>query len=225
MKKTLTKHQTIQQNVKYNDLINDTAYSEILSVNHAEIKSVVLAEIENNLGWARIANMYQITGVLAFVLGTFKAFMPFFVTREYVFLLWLGIGLLFTFSVLIALHELIHVAAYKLIGAKNLSFGFIWHKFLFFVQSDYEVLNYKQFKFIALAPAVVVGIVSFLGMIIFYNQPPFFFFLPIFAFHSIFCSGDFGLLCFFQNRPELEIVTFDVKSEGKAYFYGKKINE
>ncbi len=222
MKNSSNRPQKISHKMNYNDLINDPEYTEIASVNHIEIKHLVLAEIKKNLGWARVANMYQITGILAFVLGTFKAFIPFFITGEYVFLIWLGIGLIFTFSLLIGLHELIHAAAYKYIGANHLSFGMVWDKFLFYVQSDYEVLNYKQFKIVALAPAVVIGILSVLGMIVFYNQSPFFFFLPIFSFHSIFCSGDFGLLCFFQNRPNMEILTFDIREEGKAYFYGKK---
>jgi len=206
----------------YEEIIHNPDYAEIKSIEHSEIKNLVINEIVNNQGSARIGNMYQIVGVLAFVLGGFKAFMPFYLNRETVFLVWLGIGLVFTFTFLIALHELIHAVAYKFVGARHLSFGIVWRKFLFYVQADREVLNYKQFKTVAMAPAVIVGILSVLGMAIFYNQPAFYFFLPIFSFHSFFCSGDFGLLCFFENRPEMEVFTFDIKEEGKAYFYGKK---
>lgn len=206
----------------YNELLANDDYQEIASVKHTEMKDFVVSEVVENQGWARIANMYQIAGVLAFVLGGFKAFMPFFVQREAVYLWWLFFGLIFTFTVLIVLHELIHAIAYRRVGARHLSFGMELRKFLFYVQADREVLNYKQFKIVALAPVILVGLLSTLGMVIFYNQPAFYFFLPIFSFHSLFCGGDFGLLCFFQNRPDQNILTFDVKEEGKTYFYASK---
>lgn len=207
----------------YKELQNNTDFSEIAVWEHKNLKEMLIKEITDNPGWSRVANMYQIAGVLAFVLGGFKAFMPFFVHREAQFLIWLGYGLIFTFTLLIGIHELIHAAAYRWVGANNLSFGCELKKFLFYVLADKQVLNYEQFKKVALAPAVVVAVLSILGMAIFYTQPYFFFFLPIFAFHSLFCAGDFGLLCFFQNRPNQEIVTYDVKEEGITYFYAKEI--
>jgi len=206
----------------YKELKQNSDFSEIAVLEHKNLKEMLVKEITDNSGWSRVANMYQITGVLAFVLGGFKAFMPFFVHREAQYLIWLSYGLLFTFSFLIVFHELVHAAAYKLVGAKELSFGMDLKKFMFWVMADKQVLNYEQFKKVALAPAVIVAVLSIFGMVIFYTQPYFFFFLPIFAFHSLFCAGDFGLLCFFQNRPEQEIVTYDIKIEGKTYFYAKQ---
>ncbi len=206
------------------DVKQNFDYEELTVISHDEIKPMVLKEIAENQNWSRVANMYQITGILAFVLGAFKAFMTFFLHREVTKMIWIGYGLFFTFTLLIVFHELIHAAAYRFVGAKNLSFGARWKKFMFYVQADRQVLGYEQFKIVALSPAVVVSVLSLAGMAIFYNQPLFYFFIPVFAFHSLFCGGDFGLLCYFQNRPEMEIVTFDVKEEGKTYFYGKRKN-
>jgi hypothetical protein len=205
----------------YQELISHPDYKELCSVSHGEVKTIILAEITKNNCWARVANMYQITGILAFILGAFKAFMPFFVYRQWVDLVCLGVGIVFTFSFLILLHELIHALAYRLVGVRNLSFGYNLRKFMFYVEADRQVINHDQFKKVALAPAVVIGALSVAGMIFFYNQPPFYFFLTIFSFHSLFCSGDFGLLCFFENRDYQEVLTFDVKDEGRMYFYGK----
>lgn len=205
----------------YSELINNNEYAEIASVSHHDIKTFVIAEIEKQPLYARIANMYQITGVLAFVLGGFKAFMPFFTNRETIYLFWLLGGLVFTFSVLIIVHELIHAMAYRAVGARELSFGMNIRKFIFYVQANKQVLNFKQFQIVALAPVTIVAALSIIAMAVLYQHPAFYFFIPIFAFHSIFCSGDFGLLCFFQNRPKMDIVTFDVKNEAKTYFYAK----
>jgi len=207
--------------MKHNELISSNEYEQIIALKHSEIKNFIVTEVEKQSIWARIANMYQITGLLAFVLGLFKAFMPFFTKRESIYLFWLVLGLVFTFTVLIIMHELIHALAYRYVGARNLSFGMNIRKFMFYVQADKQVLNYKQFKIVALAPVVTVAILSILGMIIFYNHAAFYFFIPILAFHSVFCGGDFGLLCIFANRSDKEILTFNVKSEEKTYFYAK----
>lgn len=206
----------------YTELQKNTDYNEIAQLRHSEMKEFIVGEMEKNQGYARIINMYQVVGMLAFILGLFKAFMPFYTQREWIYLVYLTAGLLFTCTFLILIHELIHALAYRYVGVRHLSFGMNLKKFMFYVQADKQVLTYKQFRVVALAPTVVVAALSFLGMIIFYQQPIFYFFLPILAFHALFCGGDFGLLCFFQNRTNMDIVTFDVKNEGKTYFYGKE---
>ena len=207
--------------MNYQDIINNPAYTELASVKHDEIKPFLAGEISRNPVWARVANMYQLLGIFTFILGVFKAFMPFYAHREGKYLIALGAGLLFTFTVLIALHELIHALAYVCVGARKLSFGMKLRKFMFYVQADGEVLDYKQFRIVALAPAVLVTLLSVVGMALCYNQPLFYFFIPVLGLHSLFCGGDFGLLCFFQNRPDNDIVTFDLKKESTTYFYGK----
>ena len=208
--------------MSYEELIHNPDYKEISSVSHTDIKGLIFKEIAVNRGWSHIARIYQITGVLVFIIGCFKALLPFFKLHKTTNLIGLGWGILFTFTVLIVLHELIHAAAYRWVGATNLSFGMEWRKFLFFVQADKQVLNYNQFKIVALAPVIVVGVLSILGMVVTYHHPAFYFFLTVFAFHSLFCAGDFGLLCFFQNRFDHEILTFDSKYEKKTYFFSKQ---
>ncbi|MBN2766314.1 MAG: DUF3267 domain-containing protein [Paludibacteraceae bacterium] len=202
-----------------NELKSNPDYKLLDEVKHDEMKNFIVAEVEQQPPFARIANMYQIAGLLAFVIGGFRAFMPFFTNRETIYLWWLLAGLVFTFTVLIALHELIHAVAYRFVGAKNLSFGMSLRKFMFYVQADGQVLNFKQFQIVALAPAVLVSALSLVGMAVFYTHPAFYFFIPVFGLHSIFCGGDFGLLCYFQNRKDKEILTFDVKAESKTCFF------
>ena len=206
----------------YNELQNNSEYTELASVKHEDVRSFITAEMEQKPLFVKVASIYQITGILAFLLGVIKALIPFFTQRETEFLGWLGFGILFSFSLLIVIHELIHAAAYRFVGIKNLSFGMYLRKFLFYVQADKQVVNYKQFTIVALAPSIVVSFLTILGMIIFYQQPVFYFFIPIFAFHSIFSGGDFGLLSVFQNRPNQDILTFDLKCNATTYFYAKQ---
>lgn len=208
----------------YNELVSNPEFEQIASIEHSEIRSFVLGEVAKRPLWAHIANIVQITGLLVFVFGAFKVFVLFFERNETAYFRWLLYGLIFTFTFLIVIHELIHAIAYRIVGARHLSFGMNLRKFMFYVQADKQVLNYKQFQMVALAPAIIIGIISLLGLVFFYNQPAFYFLVPVFAFHGIFCGGDFGLLCFFQNHSDREIVTFDIKAEGKTYFYSGPLN-
>ena len=208
--------------MKPETLINNNNLEKIEEIAHNNLKPFLRREITGNQGWGLIAKMYQAMGLLLVGFALVKAFAPYVTLRETASLEGLGMGVLFTFTVLIVLHELLHAIAYLLVGARKLSFGMNLKKFLFYVQADKQVLNYKKFMIVALAPVVLVGVVSLAGAIFYYGQPLYFFFLVIFGLHGLFCGGDFGLLCFFENRKEEEIYTFDVKSEGKTYFYKKK---
>ena len=208
--------------MKYLELVNSTDYEITDEISHNDMKPFLRREITGNQGWGLIAKMYKAMGLLLVGFALVKAFAPYVTLRETASLEGLGMGVLFTFTVLIVLHELLHAIAYLLVGARKLSFGMNLKKFLFYVQADKQVLNYKKFMIVALAPVVLVGVVSLAGAIFYYGQPLYFFFLVIFGLHGLFCGGDFGLLCFFENRKEEEIYTFDVKSEGKTYFYKKK---
>ena len=208
--------------MKYPELINNPDYEKIEELSHDDIRPFLRREIAGNQGWGLIAKMYQGIGLLLVGFALIKAFAPYMTRRDTASLEGLGMGVLFSFSVLIVLHELLHAIAYLLVGAKKLSFGMNLRKFMFYVQADKKVLNYKQFMFVVLAPAVVVGFVSLSGAIFFYGQPLYYFFMILFGLHGLFCGGDFGLLCFFENRKDDEIYTFDVRKEGKTYFYKKK---
>jgi hypothetical protein len=203
----------------YNELIKNPDYSLIQTLEHAEMKKLVVSEFRKNRGWSRIAIAYQLIGTSAFAFFLTLAIIKAVENHDFSNLIQFGYGTLFAFTALVIIHEFIHAAAYLLVGARHISFGMQLRKFMFYVLSDKDVVNYNQFKIVALAPAVIISSLSLAVLIIFYNQPIFYFILPIFGLHSVFCGGDFGLLCFFQNRPEQEILTFDVKTEGKTYFY------
>ena len=205
--------------MKYPELINNPDYEKIEELSHDDIRPFLRREIAGNQGWGLIAKMYQGIGLLLVGFALIKAFAPYMTRRDTASLEGLGMGVLFSFTVLIVLHELLHAIAYLLVGAKKLSFGMNLKKFLFYVQADRQVLNYKRFMIVALAPAVVVATVSLAGAIYFYGQPLYYFFMVLFGLHGLFCGGDFGLLCFFENQKDDEIYTFDVKKEGKTYFY------
>lgn len=204
------------------ELTGSPDYELVAVVKHDEVKPFVKREMERNEGWARVANMYQLAGWLVIMLGLFKAFMPFYTKREYLYLLYLLGGAVALFTVGIVLHEAIHALAYRYVGARHVSWGANPRKFQFYVLADGEVLDYRRFRIVALAPAVAITVLALAGMAVCYNQPLFYSFLAVLGLHGLCCAGDFGLLCVFQNYGEQSVLTFDDRVRGLTCFYRRR---
>ena len=121
---------------------------------------------------------------------------------------------------LLPLHEYIHVLAYKSQGAKHTSYDANLKKFYFLAVADKFVANKKEFQIVALAPIVVISF--FLLVALFFTSPIWTMtVLGTLLVHTAFCSGDFGLLSYFDFHKEKDIVTFDDRAGRVSYFYGK----
>jgi hypothetical protein len=208
-------------NPTIHQLQNSGEYELIASLNHQEIKEFVINQLSEG---GRLIQTYMIYQVLMIVVGIF------FLTRSVVFafqdsltqLNFSMAAVLFSFSILIVIHELIHGTALKISGAKNVTYGGYLKKFIFYAEADQFVLNRKQFAFVALAPLFVVKFITLTGIIFLFNQPIFYFLIIIMSAHSLFCAGDIGLLSIFYKHKNSEIYTFDVKEEKTSYYYIKK---
>jgi len=122
---------------------------------------------------------------------------------------------------LIPLHEFIHVLAYKSQGATKTSYDANLKKFYFMAIADQFVANKKEFTIVALAPFTVIS-AALLIMFIFSGPLFSITILSTFLTHTACCSGDFGLLSYFEVHRDKMIVTYDDKSNGISYFYGKE---
>jgi hypothetical protein len=202
-------------------LRNSGEYELIAKLNHHQIKEFVIDQLMQN---GKIIKFYMIYQVVMIMTGMF------FFTRSIVMaikgdavpLYYSLAALVFCFSVLIVIHELLHGIALKLSGAPKVSFGGYLKKFIFYAEADKFVINRRQFAFIALTPLIVVKLVTLIGVILFFNHPIFYFLIFVMSAHSLFCAGDIGLLSVFYKIKNVEIFTFDVKAEKTSYFYMRK---
>lgn len=208
--------------MEYDDIKNSADYKIIETLNHNNIKNFVKRETINSKGWGVIGRMYQLFGALLVLLLLSKATTLFIRTSHTQHLIAIGIGLATTFSLLIIIHELLHALAYKAIGTKHIFLNMNIKKFLFYVQADRQIFNYKQIKIVALAPAVVIFVLGTIGVTVFFGQPLYYFFATLIGGHSLFCLGDFGMLSFFENRKENTIFTVTIKSKQETYFYARR---
>jgi hypothetical protein len=207
-------------NPSISELQDSEEYELLAQLHHSQIKEFVIQQLSENGKLVKAYMFYQIVMIL---IGMF------FFTRSIVFAfqvfyepLYYSLGaLVFCFSVLIIIHELLHGIALKFTGAKNINFGGYLKKFIFYAEADQHVLNRKQFAFIALTPLVAVQIITLIGVFFFLQQPVFYFIIFVMSAHSLFCAGDIGLLTIFFKHKTGEIFTFDVKAEKTSYYYKK----
>jgi len=205
-------------NPSIEELRNSGQFELIAQLNHSQIKEFVINQLTQN---GKIIKVYMIYQILMIMIGMF------FFTRSIV-LAFQGLptplyyslaALVFCFSILIVIHELLHGIALKLAGAKRVTYGGYLKKFIFYAEADQFVINRRQFAFIALTPLFAVKLVTLIGIIFLFNQPVFYFLIFVMSAHSLFCAGDIGLLSVFHKSKNAEVYTFDVQAEKTSYFY------
>jgi hypothetical protein len=203
------------------DLQNNNEFELLAEVSHQKLREFVVEQINEEKYIIRIYSVYQVVMMMILV---------FLLTRSVIFafkgysepIIGIGLAVLFSFSLLIVIHELLHALAYLLSGARKISFGFILKKFTFYALADQQVIKSQEFHFVALTPFIVVKLICLIGVISFYNQPMMYFYLSIMCLHSMFCAGDLAMLAFYSLHRGKEIFNFDNRSEGKTYFYIRK---
>jgi hypothetical protein len=202
------------------DLQNESEFELLTEVSHQKLREFVVEQITEEKYVIRIYSIYQAIMMLLFV---------FLLTRGIVLsikghsemLIEFGLAIVFSFSALIIIHELLHALAYLLTGALKISFGVIPKKFVFYALADRQVIASRAFHIVALTPFIIVKLICIIGFIEFYNDQLMYFFVSIMCLHSLFCAGDMAMLAFYRIHKDKEIYNFDNKSEGKTYFYSR----
>jgi len=202
------------------DLQNSGEFELLAQVSHQKLREFIVQQISKEKYIIRIYSIYQVAMMAVFF---------FLLTRSIVLavkgfpesIIWMGIAVLFSFSLLVVIHELLHALAYWLTGARKISFGLILKKFIFYALADRQVIASRAFHIVALTPFVVVKLICIVGFLQFYNDQLMYFFLSVMCLHSLFCAGDMAMLAFYKLHQGKEIYNFDNRSEGKTYFYAR----
>jgi hypothetical protein len=137
------------------DLNDPSEYELFATVEQDKIKEFVLQQVMSD---KKIIPVYMVYQTLLFLTGIF------FFTRaiilayrgNFIYLLITVGSVLFSLTLLVAIHELLHGLALKLTGAPKVKFGGIFKKFVFFAEADHFILGKKSFLFVAFTPFVIV---------------------------------------------------------------------
>ena len=204
------------------DLQNNPEFELLKEVSHQNLKEFVIEQVSQEKQIIRFYSIYQVLMMTVFV---------FFLTRSIVFaikghsefVVQVGLAMLFSFSILIVIHEFLHALAYLLTGSRRISFGVILRKFIFYALADRQVIGSQAFHIVAITPFLLVKLICLAGILALYNDPMIYFFLTVMCLHSLFCAGDMAMLAFYKIHSGKEIYNFDIRSEGKTYFYIRKV--
>lgn len=202
------------------ELQNSDDYEQVAVLGHAGVKDFVIEQLSVDSKLIRGFMIYQVIMVLTGL---------FFATRPLVLalrgdsepLFWLIGAVVFSFTLLILVHELLHLLAFKLTGARQVKIGGYLKRFIFYAEADRHVLNRRQFTFVALTPLVVVKLTTLAGVIFTIGSPSCYFWIFLMCVHSLFCAGDIGMLAFFDRFPDSELFTYDAGETKQSYFYRK----
>jgi hypothetical protein len=132
----------------------------------------------------------------------------------------LGLGFFVFFAVLLPLHELIHGLAYKLVGAKAVSYHADWRKLTFYAAADGFVASTREFYGVALAPFVIINAGLLLGYVL-AGPPVAWVCLGALWLHTGGCAGDFALVSFLHRHRRKALVTYDDVAAAKSFFYAR----
>ncbi|MCF8358569.1 MAG: DUF3267 domain-containing protein [Prolixibacteraceae bacterium] len=207
------------------DLVNNERYTLIRELEYHNIKPFILEEIGKK---RMLIIAYSILQILALAFIVFKlSFYAIGLISDGIFkqeLLVAGLAFLFSFTVLIIVHELMHAAAFFILGKKNIGFGMQLKKFIFYTEVHRQVMSGKELVFVALAPFVAVTIGGLL--LWFFNRNSLWgdFSLFITLIHLFFCAGDMALVSFRAGFKGTEIYTWDDREKKKTYYYKETEN-
>jgi hypothetical protein len=201
------------------DTLEANGYMLLDKLEHMELVPFVRTYINKR---TLFSNLYMLSNLLIFgsvgyfLVSHFK--IGTFTLSEGLVNLSYGLAIAF---LLLPIHEYIHVLAYKSQGAKHTSYDANLKKFYFLAVADQFVANRKEFQIVALAPFVVI---TSAGLLLLFFTPPLWSMtvLGTLLTHTAFCSGDFGLLSYFEFHKDKEVVTYDDKASRVSYFYGLK---
>ncbi len=132
-----------------------------------------------------------------------------------------GIGLAVAVMLpLIPIHELIHAAAYRAMGAKDIRFGVVWKNLMFYAGAHGFVADKRAFWWVALSPMVLLTVIGLILTVLLPMQGKIVAIMAT-AIHWLMCGGDIALLSYFLENRDKEVVTFDDLDSGESYFYTK----
>jgi hypothetical protein len=207
--------ETLRNNLHY-QLLDEVAFNDL--------KSFIVGIVSQKHAVIRIYSLVQILALISistllgyFIVLTAKGNLQ---AKESLWVV--GLALMFSFTLLIVIHELIHALAFWVLGKRDIKFGVQLKKFLFYVQADQQVLSKKEFFVVALAPLVVVSLAALILIIFDATGNTGLFALTIASTHLLFCAGDMALIGYFIKHGKNGMFTYDSASEKTTYYYIKK---
>lgn len=205
-------------NIEPTDLTKN-GYVELERLGHKDLVPFIRTYMKK---WTRFAVIYYLANLIVFGIAGYLFTKDFNSPNYHISDIFTHFcyGLAIAF-VLLPLHEYIHVLAYKSQGAKKTSYDANIKKFYFMALADKFVANKKEFQVVALAPFAFITSVLIV-MLFVVNGNWTVTIAGVLLTHTAMCSGDFGLLSYFDFHSDKYVVTYDDINNKTSYFFAKE---
>ncbi len=202
---------------------NNPEFELVEEIHYDDLKQFFINEIGKKSLLMKVYGIFQgiAIGILLAIIGFFTVDLIKEGIHKTELIITIVSALLSAF-ILIPVHELIHAAAFIMHGKRDIGFGAQWKKFVFYAESNMQVLNRKEITIVALAPLVVISAFSVLLVILPTSLPVKIIFTVMACIHLLFCGGDIAIISFFNRNKSKELYTFDNRELKKTYYYEKK---
>ncbi len=190
-------------------------YELLASLTHADLGEFVLRYFFKRRSWVTHAHH-------AMSLATLAAIVLIATQQHRSFLRCLGdfgLALAALFVVILPLHELLHAAGYRVVGARDIRWDWSARMVAVWVIAHHFVAETRAFLIAALAPFVVLNAALIAGAIAFPKHAVLLLFVLLWHLHG--AIGDWALLNFVWLNRARGFWTFDDAVAGKSYFFGR----
>ena len=117
----------------------------------------------------------------------------------------------------IAPHELLHGLAYRIIGARKISFGADLQQFIFYVTASRFPISKHQLVFLAMTPFILINVIVTALTLAWASQFTLFS-ASLLLCHNIMCIGDYAIVNYVYQQAG-KVFSYDVVNERKSYFF------
>jgi len=194
------------------ELTSQPAYTLLLRMRHSEALPFVVEYYLRRRNWVIWLNYLLNLACLVWTLAA--GVVQGASTRAW--LVTMGLALL-AWAVLIPLHELIHAAAYWLLGARQIHFGGSLRLMYFYAVAHDFAISGRELVWLALAPFLVIN--GGLLLLALFSPDLRLFALMLSLMHLSAVGGDWAMLGYVWEHRASPLYTFDDIDEQMSYFY------
>jgi hypothetical protein len=194
------------------DLQNDPRYKLLMNIPFKKLGSFVMAYYFKRQTWITLAHYAFVTVVLiAWLLsGIRENYSPieWFIYYGWAVLLFLGLA---------AIHELIHLVAYRAFGAPQVKIKISWREATGYVIAPDFIIGSRDLGWVLVAPFLLI---SFALLVTLFVLPAYRYVqLGLIWLHTSGCAGDFAMLSFLWLHRKHLIFNYDDEESQTKYFY------
>ncbi len=132
----------------------------------------------------------------------------------------LGLGVVVFCAIVLPVHELIHAAFFKLLGASKVGFGYSAKGLMVYAYAQRFVMKLRENALVAAVPFLLITFL--LAALLVFMPELQFLWLLLLVFHTLGCIGDFILIKHAWSNRRRVMLTYDDLEEKRTYFFEKR---